>query len=197
MSLRAPEGTPLEAAAAEAAAPTGAVPAGGPIRLGIGRIRQTENLWCWVACFHMVLNGSGLSQCEIAQKAFPGLLCCGVGNSPCNIALKPAQIKGLWGELGFADVVARCGHLEPGEIRAELAAGGPIEVWLGRQESCEEFRGDGHVVLIVACEGTTRANMTLTIRDPNPRGGSTEVSYRGLLRNISYGPWVGTWTNIR
>lgn len=190
MSLRVHGGTPLAVAA-----PPVAVPLGGPIRLNIGRIRQTENLWCWVACFHMVLNGSGLSQCEIAQVAFPERHCCDDGS--CNEALNPVRIKGLWGELGFAHVVARCGHLEPEEIRAELGTGGPIEVWLGRQESCEEFRGDGHVVLIVACEGTTQADMTLTVRDPNPRGGSAEVSYRGLLRNISYGPWVGTWTNIR
>lgn len=186
MSLRSPQGTEVFVAAAPVA----------PIRLPIGRIGQSRDLWCWVACFRMVLNGTGLPQCAVAQRAFPDRQCCDDVDS-CNEAIVPARIQGLWAEFGFPNVVARCGILTPAEIRAELGAGGPIEVWLGRIESCEAFTGDGHVVLIVGCEGATEADMILKVRDPSPQGNLTETSYQGLVSNVSHGPWVGTWTHIR
>jgi hypothetical protein len=93
-------------------------------------------------------------------------------------------------------VVAHCGALSPEEIREELTERGPVEVWLGRMTSCDDFTGDGHVALIVGCQGTTAADMVLTVRDPNPKSDLIEVSYPSLVGDLAYGPWVGTWTNI-
>ena len=165
-----------------------------PVLLNIPRIRQHKELWCWVACFRMVLKGSGLSQCAVAQAAFPGRHCC-MDEASCNEAMPPARIKDLWARFGFPNVERHCGTLTPNQIRTELGVG-PIEVWLGNMESCPNFTGGGHVVLVVGCQGATEVDMVLKVRDPNPKGGPAEVSYRGLVSDLSYGPWVGTWTHI-
>ncbi len=165
-----------------------------PVRLDIPRIRQIRDLWCWVTCFCMVLKNLAPAQCAVAQVAFPARQCC--TNEPsCNEAVPPARIKGLWEHFGFPNVEPRCGTLTPDQIRTELGAG-PIEVWLGNMESCPDFTGGGHVVLVVGCQGTTEVDMVLKVRDPNPKSGPAEITYQGLVKDLSYGPWVGTWTHI-
>ena len=145
------------------------------------RIWQAVSVWCWAACMEMILIGNkhGVPQCKLAAGEFK-LDCC-VANTPtgCQRTVQPHRLVPLWLKRDYQQVTERCSTLSLDEVRNEIDAGRPVEVWLGELESCEPLTGSGHLIVVTGYYPDDPEEWVV-LMDPNPNNEKIEVSLKAL-----------------
>lgn len=146
-------------------------------------VRQTENNWCWAACGQMIfplMGMSAISQCDFASGQF-SLVCCPSPGAPsgCDRGFWPHQ---AYPPRGLPTTLVQA-SLSLAQVRAELAAGRPVQV-------CYQWANSNatHVAVIVG----EHANGDLEVLDPWYGGGPRSLSQ--VQSGYGQGTWIYSFT---
>lgn len=143
--------------------------------------RQTE--WCWAAVGASVRKhrgGSTLSQCQVAERVWPGYNCCSDPegcNSPATLEETLVAINHL--REPIYDTV------DPERIDDEIRSNRPV--------CCGLIKGGaGHFVVITGWY-RSGSEVYLNIQDPTYGSGEIAVAFRKLLQGYRDAVWADTY----
>ena len=157
--------------------------AAGGSMLGARYVKQSEDNWCWAACGEMifpVMGKSSITQCDFASSQF-SLVCCPSPGAPKDCD------KGCWPDEAYPPrglaTNLKESPMSQTEIRAELAAGRPVQV-------CYQWSNSNatHVAVIVG----EHANGDLEVLDPWYGGGPRSLAQ--VESGYGQGSWIYSFT---
>jgi hypothetical protein len=196
MSLRIQNGTPINvpAPADDVLAHDEFEFIGAPFHrgqsLGIPRVRQILDRWCWAACTRMILGtfDQDVQMCEVAEFLLERNCCNGNANS-CNRDCGIRDIRRIFRHFQVdAERVSDPVSFE--RIQEEISERRrPIEAQIS-------WNPGGHVIVV---DGWRQRNQIRFVTVKDPWYELVEVRLSDLRENytVDAGKWVGTWIGFR